>query len=228
MMTVPDTRERLLEIALEMIWQSNYNSVGVNEICKQAGVTKGAFYHHFESKASLFCEATAYYWQVIKNDLDAVFSPLNSPLVQLENLLHFLIMAKLGNDRAGIRGCPFYNAGAQIGSNDEKVIEALQLLSQNAVKYNMALVRALQSAGHLEAGVDAEQTARLLYHFIHGIFSYAHVHGDEEEIKRDLPAGLYRLLALKPEYWFVAEPNWEPQQDSSPIVGQILFPRMDV
>ena len=40
-MSVIETRERLLETALELIWQSNYSSVGVNEICKQAGVTKG-------------------------------------------------------------------------------------------------------------------------------------------------------------------------------------------
>lgn len=224
-MSVSDTRERLLEIALELIWQSNYSCVGVNEICKQAGVTKGAFYHHFESKASLFCEATAYYWQVIKNDLDAVFSPLNSPLVQLENLLHFLIMAKLGNDQAGIRGCPFYTAGAQIGSTEEKVIEALQLLSRNAVKYNTALVRGLRSGGYLEEDVDAEQTALLLYHFIHGVFSYVQVQEGVENIKRDLTVGLYRLLTLKREHWYAAKPNWVPQQGGSHFVEQILLPR---
>ncbi|MEZ5530209.1 MAG: TetR/AcrR family transcriptional regulator [Porticoccaceae bacterium] len=224
-MSVSDTRERLLEIVLELIWQSNYSCVGVNEICKQAGVTKGAFYHHFESKASLFCEATAYYWQVIKNDLDAVFSPLNSPLVQLENLLHFLIMAKLGNDQAGIRGCPFYTAGAQIGSTEEKVIEALQLLSQNAVKYNTALVRGLQSGGYLEEGVNVEQTALLLYHFIHGVFSYVQVHEGVENIKRDLTVGLYRLLTLKREHWYAEKPNWVPQQGGSHFVEQILLPR---
>ena len=225
-MSLTETRERLLETALELIWQSNYNSVGVNEICKQAGVTKGAFYHHFDSKAALFCEATAYYWQVIKSDLDAVFSPVNTPLEQLENLVHFLFVAKMGNDRAGIRGCPFYNAGAQIGSGDEKVIEALQLLSQTAVKYNLSLVKALQLAGCLDDGVDAEQTARLLYHYIHGVLSYAQVHSDDEEIKRDLPTGLYRLLALKTDYWFSARPTWEPQPGVSPLVGEILLPRL--
>ena len=82
-MSTQDTRTRLLETALELIWQSNYNSVGVNEICKQAGVTKGGFYHHFESKASLFCEASEYYWNSVKRDLDALLSPVNTPLEQL-------------------------------------------------------------------------------------------------------------------------------------------------
>ena len=84
-MSPTDTRTLLLETALNLIWNSNYNSVGVNEICKQAGVTKGSFYHHFESKAELFCEATSHHWDHIRQDLDCILSPINSPLEQLEN-----------------------------------------------------------------------------------------------------------------------------------------------
>ena len=56
------TREKLLETAIELVWQSNYCSVGVMEICKRAGVTKGAFYHHFESKADLFYAAAQHHY----------------------------------------------------------------------------------------------------------------------------------------------------------------------
>jgi TetR/AcrR family transcriptional repressor of nem operon len=34
-----DTKEKLLETAIELVWKSNYDSVGVNEICEKAGVT---------------------------------------------------------------------------------------------------------------------------------------------------------------------------------------------
>ncbi len=206
-MSVSETREKLLETALTLIWQSNYSIVGVNEICKQAGVTKGAFYHHFESKASLFCEATAYYWQVIKKDLDTIFSPVNSPLVQLENLIQFLFQAKLSDD--SVRGCPFFNAGAQIGTDDAKVIEALKNLSQTAITYNLALIKSLDAGGYMERSGDMEQQARLMYHFIHGVMSYAYVQPDVETIKKDLPEGLYRLLGIKQMYWYSTSPTWE-------------------
>jgi TetR/AcrR family transcriptional repressor of nem operon len=208
-MSVLETREKLLETALALIWQSSYSVVGVNEICKQAGVTKGAFYHHFESKASLFCEATNYYWQVVKKDLDTIFSPVNSPLQQLENLIQFLFKSKLSDER--VRGCPFFNAGAQIGTDDEKVLQALKNLSQTAITYNTALVKALSDGGYLEREGDHEQQARLMYHFIHGMMSYAHVHPDMESIKKDLPEGLYRLLGVKQAYWFSASPTWESE-----------------
>ncbi|GAB4303347.1 MAG: TetR/AcrR family transcriptional regulator [Methylophaga sp.] len=206
-MSVVETKEKLLETALALIWQSNYSLVGVNEICKQAGVTKGAFYHHFKSKANLFCEATAFYWQVVKKDLDNIFSPVNDPLVQLENLIQFLFQTKFRNET--IRGCPFFNAGAQIGTDDEEVIEALKTLSQTAITYNLALIKALNAGGYLERCGDMEQQARLVYHYIHGVMSYAYVQPDIETIKKDLPEGLYRLLGVKQEYWFSTAPDRE-------------------
>lgn len=208
-MSVPETRERLLEIALELIWQSNYNCVGVNEICKQAGVTKGAFYHHFASKAELFCEATNFYWQVVKPDLDTIFSPLNSPLEQLENIIRFLFVSKLGNDKVSVRGCPFFNAGSQIGSEEEQIVSALQSLSHTAIRYNLALINALDSGDYLHPVTDKEQLARLMYQYIHGVMSYAHINGDHEQVKKDLPMGLYRLLGVKQPYWFKTEPTWQ-------------------
>ena len=208
-MSVTETREKLLETALALIWQSNYSSVGVNEICKQAGVTKGAFYHHFDSKASLFCEATAFYWQVIKQDLDSIFSPVNTPLQQLENLVQFLFQSKLNDDT--VQGCPFFNAGAQIGTDDQKVIEALKNLSQTAITYNLALIKALSNGGYLERTGDLEQQARLMYHYIHGVMSYAYVQPDVATMKKDLPEGLYRLLGVKPEFWYSTSPTWESE-----------------
>jgi len=50
------TRERILQAAMLCFSRSGYSSSGVAEICFEAGVSKGAFYHHFESKQSVFIE----------------------------------------------------------------------------------------------------------------------------------------------------------------------------
>jgi TetR/AcrR family transcriptional regulator, transcriptional repressor for nem operon len=210
-MSVTETREKLLATALELIWQSNYNCVGVNDICRQAGVTKGAFYHHFDSKASLFCEAASYYWQVIKTDLDAVFSPINSPLQQLENLIEFVFKSKISTRNKPIPGCPFFNAGAQIGTDDEQVLEALRSLSQTAINYDIALVKALASAGYLNYKADPDSLGRMMYTYIHGVMSFAHLQTDISTVRKDLPEGLYRLLGIKEEYWFTESATWNKQ-----------------
>lgn len=47
------TKTRIFESAIELIKAKGYANVSVEEICEKSGVTKGAFYHHFDSKESL-------------------------------------------------------------------------------------------------------------------------------------------------------------------------------
>ena len=208
-----DTRTVLLETALELIWSSNYNSVGVNEICKQAAVTKGSFYHHFESKAELFCKATEHYWEKLKQELDALLSPMNPPLEQLENWIALIFVNKIGDDINNMPGCAFFSAGTQSGCEETCITETLRLMLDRGAKYNLALVRNLEAGNYLLPIDDAEQVARLMQQYIHGFISHARLVRDIDHARRDLPAGIYRLIGLKPEYWYSTTPtlNSSPQ-----------------
>jgi TetR/AcrR family transcriptional regulator, transcriptional repressor for nem operon len=57
-------RQNLLEAALSLIREKGYSSTSVDELCTQAGVTKGAFFHHFKSKDAL-AVAAANHWSEI-------------------------------------------------------------------------------------------------------------------------------------------------------------------
>jgi TetR/AcrR family transcriptional repressor of nem operon len=58
------TQQRLLDAALALIREKGYSSTSVDELCAQAGVTKGAFFHHFKSKDAL-AVAAANHWSEI-------------------------------------------------------------------------------------------------------------------------------------------------------------------
>lgn len=57
-------RPKLLDAALSLIREKGYSSTSVDEICAQAGVTKGAFFHHFKTKEAL-AVAAADHWSNI-------------------------------------------------------------------------------------------------------------------------------------------------------------------
>jgi TetR/AcrR family transcriptional repressor of nem operon len=54
-------RQKLLEAALSLVRTKGYAATTVDDICAAAGVTKGAFFHHFRNKEALGI-AVADYW----------------------------------------------------------------------------------------------------------------------------------------------------------------------
>jgi len=56
------TKEHILTLALEAFSNRGYNSVGVQEICTQAGLTKPTLYYHFKSKQGLLAAIAETYY----------------------------------------------------------------------------------------------------------------------------------------------------------------------
>ena len=51
--TIETARERLLVAAHGVVRQKGYTATSVDDLCRAAGVTKGAFFHHFPTKEAL-------------------------------------------------------------------------------------------------------------------------------------------------------------------------------
>jgi TetR/AcrR family transcriptional regulator, transcriptional repressor for nem operon len=51
------THERILSVAAQAIRRSGYEGTGVADIMKEAGLTHGAFYSHFESREAMLAQA---------------------------------------------------------------------------------------------------------------------------------------------------------------------------
>ncbi|MEP0708118.1 MAG: TetR/AcrR family transcriptional regulator [Parvibaculum sp.] len=58
-----DAKAKLLEAALTTIRTKGYAATTVDELCAAAGVTKGAFFHHFKSKEALGVAAAEHWSQ---------------------------------------------------------------------------------------------------------------------------------------------------------------------
>jgi TetR/AcrR family transcriptional repressor of nem operon len=63
-MTAPtrrDSKTKMLNAALRVVRARGYSATTIDDICEEAGVTKGSFFHHFKSKDELAVAAAAYW-----------------------------------------------------------------------------------------------------------------------------------------------------------------------
>jgi TetR/AcrR family transcriptional repressor of nem operon len=56
-----ESKTRILDAALHVIRAKGYSAARIEDICEAAGLTKGSFFHHFDSKEEL-AVAAADYW----------------------------------------------------------------------------------------------------------------------------------------------------------------------
>lgn len=81
----PVSKTRLLDAALKVVRAKGYSATRVEDLCAEAGVTKGSFFHHFKSKDDLILAAVAH-WETMTGGLFA-----QAPYHDLENPLDRLI-----------------------------------------------------------------------------------------------------------------------------------------
>ncbi|MDF1756178.1 MAG: TetR/AcrR family transcriptional regulator [Verrucomicrobiales bacterium] len=60
-MNEPDTKQRILDAAVEMMLEQSFHSVGLNQILSSVKVPKGSFYHYFPSKEQFGVELLRHY-----------------------------------------------------------------------------------------------------------------------------------------------------------------------
>lgn len=86
----PNAKLRLMDAALSVIRAKGYSATTVDELCAAAGVTKGAFFHHFKSKDELGV-AAAQHWSETTGALfaGAAYHDLADPLDRLLGYLAF-------------------------------------------------------------------------------------------------------------------------------------------
>ncbi|HWJ05794.1 MAG TPA: TetR/AcrR family transcriptional regulator [Steroidobacteraceae bacterium] len=83
-------RERILDAAMQVIRQKGYAATTVDDLCAAAGVTKGAFFHHFASKEDVGV-AAARHWSAVTGALfaGAAYHEPTDPLDRLFAYLDF-------------------------------------------------------------------------------------------------------------------------------------------
>lgn len=182
-----DTRQRIIDSARDLIYARSYSDVGVQQICDNAGVKKGSFYHFFPSKRDLTL-AVLDQLQVFFRDtiLNRSFATDIPPLQRIERFFSSIYeFQKQTREATGhVLGCPFGNLGSEMSTQDEVLrtkIDAIFCASEQP--FEQALQEAV-TRGDLPA-IDTAGAARAIFAYVEGIMTYAKARNDPELI-RDL------------------------------------------
>jgi TetR/AcrR family transcriptional regulator, transcriptional repressor for nem operon len=85
-------RTKILDVSLNMIRAQGYAATSVDELCAAAGVTKGAFFHHFASKEALGI-ASARHWSDVTGPMFAA-APYHAPVRAVDRVLAYVAFRK--------------------------------------------------------------------------------------------------------------------------------------
>lgn len=160
-MAKASVRERLVEAGLETVHRRGFNGCGVQEITDKAGVPKGSFYNHFESKEALGAAVVERYWQ---QRAGSVLRLLEEAEVRPRERLrrYFAAMAANMVKRSYTGGCLIGNLGTELSDQSELVRGGLATVFAGWTEAVEACIREGQREGELRADCDAAVLASFL------------------------------------------------------------------
>jgi TetR/AcrR family transcriptional regulator, transcriptional repressor for nem operon len=174
-----DAKEKLLQVAFDLIWNQSYGSVSVDQICERANVNKGSFYHFFESKSDLAIAAYEENWRERQPELDRIFSPQVPPLERLERWCEHVYerQRKKAEKYGHVCGCPYASLGVEVATQDERIRAEAQALVERSIRYIESALRDAKADGLISID-DLQAAARRIYTMTLGMVLYAKIRND--------------------------------------------------
>jgi TetR/AcrR family transcriptional repressor of nem operon len=191
----PNARSNLINAAHALVRRQGYAATSVDQICTAAGVTKGAFFHHFASKEAL-AAAAAEAWTARADELIFTlpdWTRLEDPLDRLLAHIDF---------RAAMMDGPAEDFSCYVGTMVQESFASSDTLRAAADASMSAYAERL--AEDIEAAVvnyrvgDRVIAQSLAYHFqavLQGAFILAKAKADPQ-IARDSVAHLKRYIQM--------------------------------
>lgn len=156
----PNVREQLLKAGLQTLHQHGFNGCGVQEITDTAGVPKGSFYNHFESKEALALEALERFWQHGARRREMLSDPSLDPVERLRRYFRGMADAMVRDDFQ--KGCLIGNFSTELSAQRKGVRERLSAIFAAWARSLEPCVREAQKAGRAQSNLPASTIAAFL------------------------------------------------------------------
>jgi TetR/AcrR family transcriptional regulator, transcriptional repressor for nem operon len=182
---VSDMKGRLMDAAMDLMWQNSYSAASVDAICERAGAKKGSFYYFFKSKSELAAAALEADWKKKRVEMDSIFSPTVPPLERFDRYFDFVYdrLAEVQKKCGSILGCPFMSVGSEVSTQDQIVREAIDRIMDRKLQFFVSTVRDAAAQGLIVAR-DPEAKAKALFACYQGTVAQARIQNDLDLLRQ--------------------------------------------
>src|ERR1700761_119258 len=156
-----NVRERLLEAGVQTFSKSGFNGCSVQDITDAAGVPKGSFYNHFESKEALGAAALEHYWaQVARERLEILTRNGVSPRQRLRTYFDQVTaeIAEIGFTC----GCLIGNMAAELSDHSPVISAQLSAIFAGWNQRVSACIQEAQAIGEIRSDAEPELLASFI------------------------------------------------------------------
>ena len=170
----PDvTRERLLNAAFEEIYQRGFQAASLDTILDQAGVTKGALYHHFPDKAALGHAVVddVVRGLLLERWLGVLREQPGDPITALQGMLAERV-SHLSPDEIKL-GCPLNNLAQEMSPLDDRFRRRIMATFELWTEGFAEILRQGQEQGTVRKDIPAPKIAAFMVAAIEGSFGLA-------------------------------------------------------
>jgi len=185
-----DTRQRIIEVAKSRFHNRSYADVGIKEICDNAQIQKGSFYHFFPSKRDLVLAVIEEFADDWAHGFVAeAFDPKLQPMERIDYMIDAAYFwQKAAKDLEGrMPGCLFGNLALEISTQDDVLRAKLLAVFRKAkARFQNSLEEAI--ANQDIAPLDTERTAEAMLAYLEGMILIAKASNEPEVIYRLGPA----------------------------------------
>lgn len=164
-----NTKEHILEVSLILFLQKSFKAVTIQEIVNQSGVSKGAFYHYFESKKELFSEVMNHFYLPLFSKKIANFSHdslkgyYNDVIENIKEMFYAIekIEKRLNVDMFGANHYLLvFNAMSLLPS----FMELHKKMDREEIDGWINIVKIAREKGEIETSLDDEQLALMFFY----------------------------------------------------------------
>lgn len=195
-----NTKERLVETAINLIWKSSYGSVSVDDICKAANVKKGSFYHFFPSKIDLAIEAMEATHLQFKPLLDEIFSASRPPIERFKRYIDVAYekQKEIAEVHGMVCGCPMVSLASEMAPQDELIRRKTDQIMDNKKRYYESTLRDMVAEELLSDSTDIPKVAETIYSFFMGQLVMARIQNSLEPLRPNLmKENLFKIIGVE-------------------------------